>query len=143
MHIVLPFDVRLRKHLALAEETLWQRCVDKFITALPDIPPVQQPMVALMLPERPEIAEEVARRLLKQKNVQTVEWLKLVVQESFLLKALESYCAYDLLMTITMVASGMSPFCRSKGLPESLASPPMLMLIFVEVFSKRSITHKH
>lgn len=95
-HCVTPFDVRLRKHLALAEETLWQRCVDKFITALPDIPPVQQPMVALMLPERPEIAEEVARRLLKQKNVQTVEWLKLVVQESFLLKALESYCAYDL-----------------------------------------------
>ncbi|ENI8103348.1 WGR and DUF4132 domain-containing protein [Escherichia coli] len=95
-HCVTPFDVRLRKHLALAEETLWQRCVDKFITALPDIPPVQQPMVALMLPERPEIAEEVARRLLKQKNVQTVEWLKLVVQESSLLKALESYCAYDL-----------------------------------------------
>ncbi|ENB7694155.1 WGR and DUF4132 domain-containing protein [Escherichia coli] len=95
-HCVTPFDVRLRKHLALAEETLWQRCVDKFITALPDIPPIQQPMVALMLPERPEIAEEVARRLLKQKNVQTVEWLKLVVQESSLLKALESYCAYDL-----------------------------------------------
>ncbi|MBB8024834.1 WGR and DUF4132 domain-containing protein [Escherichia coli] len=95
-HCVTPFDVRLRKHLALAEETLWQRCVDKFITALPDIPPVQQPMVALMLPERPEIAEEVARQLLKQKNVQTVEWLKLVVQESSLLKALESYCAYDL-----------------------------------------------
>lgn len=95
-HCVTPFDVRLRKHLALAEETLWQRCVDKFITALPDIPPVQQPMVALMLPERPEIAEEVARRLLEQKNVQTVEWLKLVVQESSLLKALESYCAYDL-----------------------------------------------
>ncbi|HAH2499686.1 TPA: WGR and DUF4132 domain-containing protein [Escherichia coli] len=95
-HCVTPFDVRLRKHLALAEETLWQRCVDKFITALPDIPPVQQPMVALMLPERPEIAEEVARRLLEQKNVQTVEWLKLVVQESSLLKTLESYCAYDL-----------------------------------------------
>ncbi|HCO7567221.1 TPA: WGR and DUF4132 domain-containing protein [Escherichia fergusonii] len=95
-HCVTPFDVRLRKHLALAEETLWQRCVDKFITALPDIPPIQQPMVALMLPERPEIAEEVARRLLKQKNIQTVEWLKLVVQESSLLKALESYCAYDL-----------------------------------------------
>ncbi|EHK3036137.1 WGR and DUF4132 domain-containing protein [Escherichia fergusonii] len=95
-HCVTPFDVRLRKHLALAEETLWQRCVDKFITALPDIPPIQQPMVALMLPERPEIAEEVTRRLLKQKNIQTVEWLKLVVQESSLLKALESYCAYDL-----------------------------------------------
>ena len=95
-HCVTPFDVRLRKHLALAEETLWQRCVDKFITALPDIPPVQQPMVALMLPERPEIAEEIARRLLEQKNIQTVEWLKLVVQESSLLKALESYCAYDL-----------------------------------------------
>ena len=95
-HCVTPFDVRLRKHLALAEETLWQRCVDKFITALPDIPPVQQPMVALMLPERPEIAEEIARRLLEQKNIQSVEWLKLVVQESSLLKALESYCAYDL-----------------------------------------------
>lgn len=29
------FDLRLRKHLSLAEESSWQRCADKLIAALP------------------------------------------------------------------------------------------------------------
>lgn len=29
------FDLRLRKHLSLAEESCWQRCADKLIAALP------------------------------------------------------------------------------------------------------------
>lgn len=53
------FDLRLRKHLSLAEETCWQRCADKLIAALPGITKVRRPFIALNLPEKPEIANEL------------------------------------------------------------------------------------
>lgn len=45
------FDLRLRKHLSLAEESCWQRCADKLIAALPGLPQVRRPFIALILPE--------------------------------------------------------------------------------------------
>lgn len=48
------FDLRLRKHLSLAEETCWQRCADKLIAALPGITKVRRPFIALNLPENPK-----------------------------------------------------------------------------------------
>lgn len=39
------FDLRLRKHLSLAEETCWQRCADKLIAALPGITKVRRPLL--------------------------------------------------------------------------------------------------
>ena len=49
------FDLRLRKHLSLAEESCWQRCADKLIATLPGITKVRRPFIALILPEKPEI----------------------------------------------------------------------------------------
>lgn len=89
-------DVRLRAHLAQADEPLWQRCVDKLIAALADMPPGQQPLVALLLPERPDIVHDIARRVLAHKNVRTAEWLKVVVRDPLLVKALEPYQAENL-----------------------------------------------
>ncbi len=90
------FDVRLRAHLALADEPLWQRCVDKLIAALPDMPIGQQPLVALLLPERPDIAHDIARRVMAHKNIRTAEWLKLVARDPQVVKALEPYQAENL-----------------------------------------------
>lgn len=39
------FDLRLRKHLSLAEESSWQRCADKLIAALPGIPKIRRPLL--------------------------------------------------------------------------------------------------
>ncbi len=44
------FDLRLRKHLSLAEESSWQRCADKLIAALPGIPKIRRPFIALTPP---------------------------------------------------------------------------------------------
>jgi predicted DNA-binding WGR domain protein len=90
------FDVRLRTHLAQAEESLWQKCVDKLIAALADMPIGQQPLVALLLPDRPDIVHDIARRVLAHKNVRTAEWLKLVVRDPLIVKALEPYQAENL-----------------------------------------------
>lgn len=62
------FELRLRKHLSLAEESLWQKCAQKLIAAIPHIPEWRQPLIALLLPEKPEIAHEIAQRLLGKKN---------------------------------------------------------------------------
>lgn len=84
-------DVRLRAHLAHADEALWRRCVDKLIAALPDMPIGQQPLVALLLPERQDIVNDIARRVLAHKNVKTAEWLKVVARDPQVVKALEPY----------------------------------------------------
>lgn len=85
------FQIRLRAHLAQAEESLWQRCVDKLIAALPDMPIGQQPLVALLIPERQDIVNEIAHRVLAVKHVKTAEWLKLVACDPQVVKALEPY----------------------------------------------------
>lgn len=68
------FDIRLRKHFSLAEEYLWQRCVNKLIAALPDIPPDRRPLMAILLPERADIATEMATL-----PSSSAEWLKTVI----------------------------------------------------------------
>nr|WP_287860204.1 DUF4132 domain-containing protein [Klebsiella sp.] len=68
------FDIRLRKHFSLAEEYLWQRCVNKLIAALPDIPPDRRPLMAMLLPERADIATKMATL-----PSSSAEWLKTVI----------------------------------------------------------------
>ncbi|MCN8020251.1 WGR and DUF4132 domain-containing protein [Escherichia coli] len=85
------FELRLRKHLSLAEESLWQKCAQKLISAIPHIPEWRQPLIALLLPEKPEIAHEIAQRLLGQKKLPSLEWLKIVATDEHILASLEKY----------------------------------------------------
>ena len=85
------FELRLRKHLSLAEESLWQKCAQKLIAAIPHIPEWRQPLIALLLPETPEIAHEIAQRLLGQKKLPSLEWLKIVATDEHILASLEKY----------------------------------------------------
>ncbi|EAA1585117.1 WGR and DUF4132 domain-containing protein [Escherichia coli] len=85
------FELRLRKHLSLAEESLWQKCAQKLIAAIPHIPEWRQPLIALLLPEKPEIAHEIAQRLLGQKKLPSLEWLKIVATNEHILASLEKY----------------------------------------------------
>lgn len=61
-------EMRLRKHLSLANDDVWQRCADKLIAALGNIPARHQPLVALLLPEKQDVSHEIARRLCGQKG---------------------------------------------------------------------------
>ncbi|MED9310672.1 WGR and DUF4132 domain-containing protein [Escherichia coli] len=74
-------EMRLRKHLSLANDDVWQRCADKLIAALGNMPTWHQPLVALLLPEKPEIAHEIARHLCGQKGLYALEWLKLTAAD--------------------------------------------------------------
>ncbi|VCZ18734.1 hypothetical protein BANRA_00014 [Escherichia coli] len=66
------FDLRLRKHLSLAEESCWQRCADKL--------KVRRPFIALILPEKPEIANELVGLECPRTHFHS-KWLKVVAND--------------------------------------------------------------
>ncbi len=90
------FDLRLRKHLSLAEESCWQRCADKLIAALPVIPIVRRPFIALLLPEKPEIANELVGLECPRTHFHSKEWLKVVATDPRAVRILEHYWSQDI-----------------------------------------------
>lgn len=90
------FDLRLRKHLSQAEESCWQRCVDKLIAALPGIPKVRRPFIALILPEKPEIANELVGLECPRTHFHSKEWLKVVATDLRAVGKLERYWSQDI-----------------------------------------------
>ncbi|EGK9458262.1 WGR and DUF4132 domain-containing protein [Escherichia coli] len=84
-------EMRLRKHFSLANDDVWQRCANKLIAALGNMPAWHQPLVALLLPEKPEVAHEIARHFCGQKGLYALEWLKLTVTDAQVLADLEKY----------------------------------------------------
>ncbi|EOK6210657.1 hypothetical protein VR623_05395 [Escherichia coli] len=85
------FDLRLRKHLSLAEESCWQRCADKLIATLPGITKVRRPFIALILPEKPEIANELVSLECPRTHFHSKEWLKVVANDPTAVRKLERY----------------------------------------------------
>lgn len=81
---------RLCHHLSLASEDEWQRCVDKILAAIPSLSPARQPFAALLIPERPDIANAMALRYADQ-NVPAMTWLRLVVTDDAALSTAEKY----------------------------------------------------
>lgn len=90
------FDLRLRKHLSLAEESCWQRCADKLIAALPGINKVRRPFIALILPEKPEIANELVGLECPRTHFHSKEWLKVVANDPTAVRKLEHYWSQDI-----------------------------------------------
>ncbi|MCZ8571187.1 WGR and DUF4132 domain-containing protein [Escherichia albertii] len=85
------FDIRLRKHLSLAEETVWQSCIAKLLIALPDISHQYQPLVACLIPELPDIAHEIAQRLSAKANIPELAELKMVATDPQVLEIIMQY----------------------------------------------------
>lgn len=81
---------RLCHHLSLAPEEEWQRCVKKLLAAIPGLSPAMQPFAALMLPERPDIANEIVLRFAAE-EIPAMAWLKMVVDAPSALTTLEKY----------------------------------------------------
>ncbi|EMV2793556.1 DUF4132 domain-containing protein [Escherichia coli] len=126
------FDLRLRKHLSLAEESCWQRCADKLIAALPGITKVRRPFIALILPEKPEIANELVGLECPRTHFHSKEWLKVVANDPTAVRKLEHYWSQDIFSD--REASYMShenhfgkpviDGTDNSNLPEILVSPP-------------------
>ncbi|MBB2337143.1 WGR and DUF4132 domain-containing protein [Escherichia sp. 93.0724] len=85
------FSLRLRKHLSLAEEEVWQNCIAKLLVALPHISLYRQPLIAILIPEIPEVAHDIARQLHQVMNIPQLEMLKLVATDPQILEILEPY----------------------------------------------------
>lgn len=117
------FDLRLRKHLSLAEESCWQRCADKLIAALPGITKVRRPFIALILPEKPEIANELVGLECPRTHFHSKEWLKVVANDPTAVRKLEHYWSQDIFsdrkpatcrMKTTSATRPAPPFCANK-----------------------------
>lgn len=75
-------EQRLREYLAVADEADWQTAGDRIAAALPGLHESRQPVVALLLPDRPALSDEVALRLGAEKNTpETVHWLLLTAAD--------------------------------------------------------------
>lgn len=110
--------MRLRKHFSLANDDVWQRCADKLIAALGNMPARHQPLVALLLPEKPEVAHEIARHFCGQKGLYALEWLKLTVTDAQVLADTEKYYRGQLgryLMITMAVTSGVRQHSRARS----------------------------
>lgn len=81
---------RLCGYLSTAPEEEWQRCANKLIAAIPTLSPVMQPLIALLLPERTDIANDMALRFVGQ-NIPAMGRLKSVVTDDNAIAALRHY----------------------------------------------------
>lgn len=69
---------RVRAHLSVAPEAEWQACVDLIRQQLPHLHPARQPLVAVMLPDVPELSNELALSLGRQSvPPESLKWLQL------------------------------------------------------------------
>ena len=71
---------------SLAEESSWQRCADKLIAALPGIPKIRRPFIALLLPENLEIANELASLESSRSSSIQRRWLKVIATDNTAVK---------------------------------------------------------
>ena len=72
----------LRSHLAAAGEADWTACADRIEAALPQLLPARQPVLALLLPDRPELSNALALRLGAEKDTpETLHWLLLTATD--------------------------------------------------------------
>ncbi|MEA9456194.1 molybdate metabolism regulator domain protein, partial [Escherichia coli] len=74
----------------------WQRCADKLIAALPGITKVRRPFIALILPEKPEIANELVGLECPRTHFHSKEWLKVVANDPTAVRKLEHYWSQDI-----------------------------------------------
>ncbi|EIL1068798.1 WGR domain-containing protein, partial [Escherichia coli] len=93
------FSFRLRKHLSLAEKEVWNNCIAKLLVALPDISVYRQPLIAILMPEIPEVAHEIVQRLHQLADIPQLEMLKLVATDPITLEILENYQHIDVFNT--------------------------------------------
>ncbi|HBV5675579.1 TPA: DUF4132 domain-containing protein [Klebsiella aerogenes] len=117
LHSYSVFEWRLRKHLSLADEALWQRCADKLITAQPAMPAWRQPLVSLLLPEKPDIARDTAARLHGQPTLGMLEWLKLAATDAPTLAILDNYPHLDIFNDYYVGKTCCATLLQEQGVP--------------------------
>lgn len=83
-------ELQFRRYLSCADEVEWQICVSKLIAGLPRLHMTRQPLIALLLPERPEVANQLANEPVPPCSDATeiMPWLQLVATDDAALTSL-------------------------------------------------------
>lgn len=92
---IADHEMRLRWHLSAAQPEVWQQCAGRLVAALPQLPLWRQPLVALLLPEKPELADEIAARVAGDRDISALEWLKLTATNPQTLQGLDTFLTLD------------------------------------------------
>jgi len=92
---VAEHEMRLRWHLSAAKEEIWQACAERLIAALPHTPAWRRPLIALLLPEKPELADEILRQTGPDADIGALELLKITATDESTLRALHDFKSLD------------------------------------------------
>ncbi|MDQ0044483.1 WGR and DUF4132 domain-containing protein [Variovorax boronicumulans] len=72
----------LRTHLALAAPEVWQDCRDRIEAGLPHVHASRRPVLAMLLPDAPEVSNALAHALAAEKSTpETLHWLQLTATD--------------------------------------------------------------
>ncbi|MGJ7532730.1 MULTISPECIES: WGR and DUF4132 domain-containing protein [unclassified Variovorax] len=72
----------MRRHLAAAGPEVWQECRDRIEAALPQLHAIRRPVIAMLLPDAPEISNALAHALAAESDTpETLHWLALTATD--------------------------------------------------------------
>lgn len=111
------FESRLRFHLTRADEALWQRCAQRLVDALPLIPCWRRPIVSFLLPEKPELADLIVEQAAGDKQMASLEWLKLTATHPDTVAKLNGYRELNIFDYHYFINSTLVTLLREHGIP--------------------------
>ncbi|WP_223879334.1 DUF4132 domain-containing protein [Chitinimonas arctica] len=77
-----PAEWAFRRALSWTDEAIWSECVGRIRRGLPLVPPCRQSLLALILPECPDIANKLALQLAGPQADESVSWLQMVTDDA-------------------------------------------------------------
>ncbi|CTT11743.1 molybdate metabolism regulator [Escherichia coli] len=110
-----PLEFQLRKHLSHAEEKIWLCCINKLIEALPGIAPRRQPVIAMLLLESPEIANQIALSF-SHLDFPELEWLNIFVTDPQAISLLEKFNHWKLFESYSFGESCIATLLQEQGI---------------------------
>ena len=113
---ISPFEKRLRHHLVHAEEAVWQRCTLNLINALPQMPCWRRPYIAFLLPEHPELADQILQQANGDPEMASLEWLKLSATTPATLQSIDQHCKLHI-FELNSPSTELITLLVEKGLP--------------------------
>ena len=145
-YLLSPVEVAMRRQLAAAPEDLWRRCADKIEKAIATVPAVRQAALAAQLPERPEVANRLARELDLNGTQAMVEVLLLSANDPELPPKLYTHSAAPMLAATALQERGVDACAILKQFPlddhanEALAQigTPEAVKVLVEAVSLKT-----
>jgi len=116
-YLLSPVEVAMRRQLSAAPEDLWRLCADKIENAIATMPAVRQAALSAQLPERPEVANRLARELDLRATQATLEVLLLSANDLELAGKLNIHSAAPMLAATALQEHGVDACAILKKFP--------------------------